>query len=494
MPNRLANETSPYLLQHADNPVDWYPWGPEALERARAENKPILLSIGYAACHWCHVMAHESFEDDATAALMNERFVNIKVDREERPDLDAIYMQAVQAMTGHGGWPMTVFLTPDGVPFYGGTYFPPEDRHGMPSFTRILTAVSDAYRDEARRRRAHGRDACARCTTSRRSTTRSAGPLTRDAARPRVSRAAPSVTTSDTAASRARRSFRRRCRSTFCCATGRARGVENALAIVDAARSCRWRAAGSTIRSAAASRATPSTRVWLVPHFEKMLYDNALLVRLGAHLWQATDDAEVRRVVERDDRLGRCARCASPDGRLLLVARRRQRGPRGQVLRLDAAEIDALLGDDAPVARAYWGVTDDGNFEGKNILSVVDATGARSPRAYSDRRSSSSTSRSRARDGDALRRASEARLAGARRQDARVVERAHGARHRRGGARVRQRRRTGALAVDERRRSCSTRWCATGACCARTRTAARASPAISRTTPRSASRRSPSTS
>jgi uncharacterized protein YyaL (SSP411 family) len=146
MPNRLAHETSPYLLQHADNPVDWYPWGADALERARREQRPILLSIGYAACHWCHVMAHESFEDPATAALMNERFVNIKVDREERPDLDGIYMQAVQAMTGHGGWPMTVFLTPEGVPFYGGTYYPKDDRHGMPSFTRMLRTVSDAYR------------------------------------------------------------------------------------------------------------------------------------------------------------------------------------------------------------------------------------------------------------------------------------------------------------------------------------------------------------
>src|SRR5678815_2202722 len=145
MPNRLARETSPYLLQHANNPVDWYPWGAEALERARREDKPILLSIGYAACHWCHVMEHESFEHEPTAALMNEQFVNIKVDREERPDLDGIYMQAVQAMTGHGGWPMTVFLTPEGVPFYGGTYFPKDDRHGMPSFKRILQAVSDSY-------------------------------------------------------------------------------------------------------------------------------------------------------------------------------------------------------------------------------------------------------------------------------------------------------------------------------------------------------------
>src|SRR5919108_6191391 len=146
--NRLIHETSPYLLQHAHNPVDWYPWGPEALARAKAEDRPILLSIGYSACHWCHVMERESFENPTIAELMNRSFVNIKVDREERPDLDAIYMQAVQAMTGHGGWPMTVFLTPDGVPFHAGTYFPPNDRHGLPSFQRVLRAVSNAWRDK----------------------------------------------------------------------------------------------------------------------------------------------------------------------------------------------------------------------------------------------------------------------------------------------------------------------------------------------------------
>ncbi|MEO7737577.1 MAG: thioredoxin domain-containing protein, partial [Candidatus Dojkabacteria bacterium] len=145
--NRLLRETSPYLLQHAHNPVDWYPWGPEALERAAREDRPLLLSIGYAACHWCHVMERESFEDEAIAAVMNEHFVCIKVDREERPDLDAIYMQATQAMTGHGGWPMTVFLTPEGEPFYAGTYFPPEDRHGMPSFRRVLLGVAEAWLD-----------------------------------------------------------------------------------------------------------------------------------------------------------------------------------------------------------------------------------------------------------------------------------------------------------------------------------------------------------
>ncbi len=147
MTNRLANETSPYLLQHAENAVDWYPWGEEALARAKAEDLPILLSVGYSACHWCHVMERESFEDPAIAGLMNENFVCIKVDREERPDIDSIYMAAVQAMTGQGGWPMTVFLTPDGEPFYGGTYFPPNDRGGLPSFPRLLTALAGAYRE-----------------------------------------------------------------------------------------------------------------------------------------------------------------------------------------------------------------------------------------------------------------------------------------------------------------------------------------------------------
>src|SRR5437016_1551673 len=146
--NRLINETSPYLLQHAHNPVDWYAWGEAALAKARKENKPILLSIGYSACHWCHVMEHESFENEDIAKLMNENFVNIKVDREERPDLDQIYMNAVQMMTGHGGWPMTMFLTPEGVPFYGGTYFPPEDRYNMPGFPRVLLSVAEAYRSQ----------------------------------------------------------------------------------------------------------------------------------------------------------------------------------------------------------------------------------------------------------------------------------------------------------------------------------------------------------
>ena len=149
--NRLTDETSPYLLQHADNPVDWHPWGDEAFERARAEDRPLLLSVGYSSCHWCHVMAHESFEDESIAALMNEAFINVKVDREERPDVDSVYMAATQALTGQGGWPMTVFITPDGRPFYAGTYFPPDDRHGRPGFRRVLTALRDAWANERER-------------------------------------------------------------------------------------------------------------------------------------------------------------------------------------------------------------------------------------------------------------------------------------------------------------------------------------------------------
>src|SRR5215208_2257265 len=156
MPNRLANETSPYLLQHKDNPVDWHPWGEEALERARQEDKPIILSIGYSACHWCHVMERESFEDEATAAVMNEHFVPIKLDREERPDLDAIYMEACMAMTGQGGWPLNVFLTPEQIPFYAGTYFPPEDMRGMPSWRRVLAAVNEAWENKREEIKAGG--------------------------------------------------------------------------------------------------------------------------------------------------------------------------------------------------------------------------------------------------------------------------------------------------------------------------------------------------
>jgi hypothetical protein len=208
MPNHLAGETSPYLLQHAHNPVDWWPWGPDALERARAEQKPILLSIGYAACHWCHVMERESFEDEATAAQMNEQFVCIKVDREERPDLDAIYMQATQAMTGHGGWPMTVFLTPEGEPFYAGTYFPPDDRHGMPSFRRVLAGCPTRGTTGGRTSRGRRRR-CASCTRRAPSARACRARSTKSCSRAPSTRCARS-SSRDSAASAAHRSSRRR--------------------------------------------------------------------------------------------------------------------------------------------------------------------------------------------------------------------------------------------------------------------------------------------
>ena len=369
MPNRLANETSPYLLQHANNPVDWYPWGPEALERAKREDKPILLSIGYAACHWCHVMEHESFENAATAAIMNERFINIKVDREERPDLDSIYMQAVQAMTGHGGWPMTVFLTPDGVPFYAGTYFPSEDRQGMPSFSRILASVSNAYR-------AKPADVARTAATVREmysaamEETRSAGPLSPallDGAFHAIERRYDEKNGGFDGAPK----FPQTMSLDFLLRYSARNKNERALEM--AASSFAHMAHGGIYDQIGGGFARYTVdAVWLVPHFEKMLYDNALLVRLGTHLWQATKNAETRRVVEATiDWAIRELR--SPEGGFYSSFDADSEGHEGKFYVWSADEIDALLGDDAPVARAYWGVTDDGNFEGNNILFVAES-------------------------------------------------------------------------------------------------------------------------
>src|SRR5687768_16838186 len=366
MANRLANETSPYLLQHGDNPVDWYPWGPEALERARAEDRPILLSIGYAACHWCHVMAHESFEDEATAAVMNERFINIKVDREERPDIDGIYMQAVQAMTGHGGWPMTVFLTPAGEPFYGGTYFPPEDRHGMPSFQKVLTSVSDAYATQKNR-------------------------VERTAAAMRevyANAMAPATSTGTVTAQTLERAYRAIAKRIdlrhgglegapkfpptmtldFMLRYWKRTGTEWAREMV--LHSFRKMARGGIYDQVGGGFARYAVdAVWLVPHFEKMLYDNALLVRLGAHVWQATGDAEVRRVTEETiDWLRR--EMTSPDGGFHSSLDADSEGHEGKFYVWTSQELDELLGDDAELVKSYYGVTRAGNFEGKSILFV----------------------------------------------------------------------------------------------------------------------------
>ena len=299
-----------------DNPVDWYPWGDEALAQAREEDKPILLSIGYAACHWCHVMAHESFEDPATAALMNELFVNVKVDREERPDVDAIYMDAVVALTGHGGWPMTVFLTPAGEPFFGGTYFPPEPRHGLPSFRQVLVAVSRALPRAARRRRRGGRrrssTPCAQ-SARRRAVARAAdrvaarrggAPAARELRRPGVGRLRPRAEVPARVGARAPAAPRRARTSPTKTLDAMALGGMYDLV------------GGGFHRYSVDER-------WLVPHFEKMLYDNALLVPAYLHGWLVTGEERYREVVEETVeyllRELRCRRAASP--------RRRTRTP-----------------------------------------------------------------------------------------------------------------------------------------------------------------------
>jgi uncharacterized protein YyaL (SSP411 family) len=284
--NRLAHETSPYLLQHADNPVDWYPWGDEALGRAREEDKPILLSVGYAACHWCHVMEHESFENDATASLMNEHFVCVKVDREERPDVDSIYMDAVVSLTGHGGWPMTVFLTPAGEPFFGGTYFPPEPRHGLPSFRQLLTAVADAWRE---RRAEIQRDATTITEQLRRAAQPSREPL------------APSLLAD--AVRGLRRSF-----DPVWGGFGNAPKFPPASTLEFLLRRDELELVTKTLDSMALGgmydlvgggfHRYSVDREWLIPHFEKMLYDNALLVPVYLHAWVVTDNACYREVVE----------------------------------------------------------------------------------------------------------------------------------------------------------------------------------------------------
>jgi uncharacterized protein YyaL (SSP411 family) len=377
MPNRLANETSPYLAQHADNPVDWYPWGSEALERARREDKPILLSIGYAACHWCHVMAHESFEDEETARLMNELFVNIKVDREERPDLDSIYMQATQAMTGHGGWPMTVFLTPDQAPFYTGTYFPPEDRHGMPSFKRVLTAVAEAYRSRrsgVEETVAKMRELYATATMPARST----GALTATTLDRAYRVLAQHYDTRHGGFDGAPK-FPQAMTFDFLLRYWRRNDTDYALEMVTS--SFRKMARGGIYDQLGGGfhrYAVDAT--WTVPHFEKMLYDNALLSRLGVHLWQATRDPEVRRVV--DETIEWVAReMTSPDGGFYSSLDADSEGHEGTFYVWTRDEIDRTLGEDGALASAYWGLTQEPNFEGQYILTVPNDMGVVAARA-----------------------------------------------------------------------------------------------------------------
>src|SRR5438105_679003 len=380
MPHRLARETSPYLLQHAENPVDWFPWGPEALEKANREDKPILLSIGYAACHWCHVMAHESFEDDEIARLMNDRFVNITVDREERPDLDGIYMQAVQAMSGHGGWPMTMFLLPDGSPFYGGTYFPPEDRHGIPSFRKVLEAVSDAY---AQRREGvvQSAEQLRQIYESNLAQTRSAGRLTREMLDTAYRSLAQHYDAKNGGFGGAPK-FPATMVLDFLLRYWKRADANDALEMV--ATSFRKMVRGGIYDQVGGGFARYSVdATWLVPHFEKMLYDNALLTRLGAHLWQATRDEEFKRVtaetvewIERE--------MTAPEGGFYSSLDADSEGHEGKFYVWSEEELDNLLGADARAFKTYYGVVQGGNFEGKNILHVPNDAAAAAARAGID--------------------------------------------------------------------------------------------------------------
>ncbi|HEY0528679.1 MAG TPA: thioredoxin domain-containing protein [Gemmatimonadaceae bacterium] len=367
MANRLAHETSPYLLQHADNPVDWYPWGPEALERAKNLDKPILLSVGYAACHWCHVMAHESFEDAETARLMNEKFVNIKVDREERPDIDGIYMQAVQAMTGHGGWPMTMFLLPDGSPFYGGTYFPPDDRHGLPSFRRVLESVSDAY-ERRRDGVANSAEQLKKIYESNVVRARSGGTLSPQLLENAYRALAKSYDMRNGGFGTAPK-FPATMILDFLLRYAKRTATEYALDM--ASTSFLRMARGGIYDQIGGGFARYAVdAIWLVPHFEKMLYDNALLIRLGAHLWQARGDEEVRRVTaETVEWLRR--EMTSPEGGWYSSLDADSEGHEGKFYVWSEEEIDSALGADARVFKQYYGVSRGGNFEGKNILFVA---------------------------------------------------------------------------------------------------------------------------
>ena len=370
MPNQLINETSPYLLQHAHNPVEWYPWGEAALAKSREEDKPILLSIGYSACHWCHVMERESFEDEAIAALMNANFVNVKVDREERPDLDAVYMEAVQMLTGSGGWPMTVFLTPEGKPFYGGTYFPPTDRMNMPGFPRVLLAVTEAYR------------------TNRGEVERVTGQLTEQMGRsgqlPR-SNDLLSVDVLHEAYSRlaanfdyqnggfgAAPKFPQPMTPEFLLRYYRHGYNPRALDLVELTLE-KMAYGGMYDQLGGGFHRYSTDAFWLVPHFEKMLYDNALLARLYLHAYQLTGKELYRRITE--ETLDYVLReMTDPLGGFYSAQDADSEGVEGKFFVWTPEEIREVLGEaDGNLLGGYYGVTDAGNFEGASILNVPQA-------------------------------------------------------------------------------------------------------------------------
>jgi uncharacterized protein len=368
MPNRLIDETSPYLLQHAHNPVDWYAWGEEALARARAEDRPILLSIGYSACHWCHVMERESFENPAIARLMNDLFVNIKVDREERPDLDGIYMQAVQALTGHGGWPMTVFLTPDGAPFFGGTYFPPEDRGQMPGFPRVLTGVAEAYR--SRRGDVNRNAEQLRQMLQRKLAPPQTGPLTPALLDRALQGAIGSIDWAEGGFGGAPK-FPQPMTLEFLLRQYVRTGSKQALGAAELTLD-RMAAGGIYDQLGGGFHRYAVDRIWLVPHFEKMLYDNAQLSRVYLQAFLVTGTPRYRQVVEETLEYVR-REMTHLDGGFYSTQDADSEGEEGKFFVWTVDEVDALLGDeDGPLFRAYFDVTQAGNFEHKNILHVSD--------------------------------------------------------------------------------------------------------------------------
>jgi uncharacterized protein YyaL (SSP411 family) len=366
--NRLINETSPYLLQHAHNPVDWFPWGEEALEIARREQKPVLLSIGYSACHWCHVMEHESFENEAIAKVMNDNFVNIKVDREERPDLDQIYMNAVQLMTHHGGWPMTVFLTPDAVPFYAGTYFPPEDRYNMPGFPRILISLAEAFRERPEDIQQTAASVLSElkrsAATSESSEILSAELL--DTAYRGIIKGYDATNGGFGGAPK----FPPAMTLEFLLQTFHRTGNQQALDIVK--HTARKMAEGGIYDHLGGGFHRYSTDArWLVPHFEKMLYDNALLSRFYLHYYQVSHDQAARNVVE--GILDYVVReMTDPQGGFYSTQDADSEGVEGKFFVWSWDELTELLGEkDAALFASYYNVTKAGNFEGENILNVT---------------------------------------------------------------------------------------------------------------------------
>jgi len=367
MPNRLAQESSPYLLQHANNPVDWYPWGEEALAKARAENKPIFLSIGYSACHWCHVMEHESFENNQTAAIMNENFVNIKVDREERPDLDSIYMDAVVAMTGHGGWPMSVFLTPDGTPFYGGTYFPPAPRHGMPSFEQVLQSIAHAYHNQKEQIAQNGKSLLARISSS--IPLQGEGSL--DPAVPELAVQALSRNFDNTHGgfSGAPKFPQPMTYDFLLRAYVRNPEAGNILQMTELTLH-KMAMGGMYDQLGGGFHRYSVDAIWLVPHFEKMLYDNALLARLYLHAYQLTGKPFYRRIVE--ETLDYVVReMTHPDGGFYSTQDADSEGEEGKFFLWTPEAVKAILGQEAgQIFCQAYDVKPGGNFEGKSILNI----------------------------------------------------------------------------------------------------------------------------